>query len=294
MIITKVRLQEEHPMTNGSVTWPLPACDLHLNSSAGQNGFLIKAASGFGPTDFLAVVDGFDSTGAPVMDSIAEKREIALKIGLVPGGGQSISHLRSEIYKYISRSVEISFMNDSEVVAKTSGFVQKIEAGHFSNIPEILIIIKCRTGDLYSPNTISVPTSLLVSSGASFSPIIPYSEGDAPTGFTLQFTYTKATSGTGFSITNYGRLWYEGTATSNVFTLSYTLLTNDIIKMTTQTGEKRIILTRGGINYDISGYINAGAVWPKLYPGVNYFTWDLSTTWLGSLSFTYTPRYWGV
>lgn len=291
MIINKIRLMEHHPMesTAGS-KWPLPYCDLYLDSSAGQNGYIAKTVYGLGPPDFVSVVDGFDSTGIPVMESVADKREIALRIGFNPGLGQSVQELRSDLYRYISRAVRVSLMNGSTELARTTGFIQKFEAVQFSNQPEIQITIKCMTGDFYSPDDITIPSANLTST-----PIITYNEGDAPTGLDLKFTYTAVASRSSFTITKHNQLWETGTTQlENVFTVNYTMQTNDIITISTHPSNKRVKLKRGSTTYDLAGYINSGAVWPKLYPGVNYFEWDLSTTWLTWTYATYQPRYWGV
>ena len=48
MIITKLRIQEEHPMasTTPAKVYPLPTCDLNVDSSAGENGYILKVADG--------------------------------------------------------------------------------------------------------------------------------------------------------------------------------------------------------------------------------------------------------
>lgn len=289
MIITKFRIEEEHPMTNGTASWPLPYCDLYLDSSAGSNGYLVKSADGLGPTDFVSVVDGFDTAGVPVMDSVGTKREIAFRVGLKPGPSQSVSQLRSDLYRYISRSVTISMMADSTTVAQIRGYVQRIEVSHFSNQPEVVVSIKCTTSEFYSPSTVSIPTSVL----SAVSPTITYNEGDAPTG--LDITFTCITAIGNFSISGHGKFWHSGDGdVTNQLVVVYPFAINDVVSISTTPGARRISRTRAGVEKDITGYINAGAVWPKLYPGVNYFTWSYSAATISFTSGSYRPRYWGV
>jgi hypothetical protein len=291
MIITKFRLQEEHPMAGTITMWPLPICDLNVDSSAGLNGYLLKAVTGIGPPNFISVVDGFDTIGIPIMDSIPDNREIALRIGFSPKLGQSINELRSDLYKYISRSVILSLMNDAQVVAQTKGFISKFETVHFSNQPEIQITISCKTGEFEAPASLPIPLDTL----DTLTPVIGYNEGDAPAGLDLKFKYTAIAAGTGFVISKYGKLWYAGDVpVINEFRLTYPFATNDEITISTHPGKKRITLLRGATTYDLAGYINGGAVWPKLYPGVNTFEWTFASSWMQWLSASYTPRYWGV
>jgi hypothetical protein len=289
MILTKIRLQEEHPMTMEANSWPLPVCDLNLDISAGSNGYVIKNSQGLGPPDLVSVVEGWDINGVPVMNSLAERRDIVLRIGTRPGLGQTHNELRDDLYKLISRSVLVKFMNDAEVTAQAKGFVSKFETVHFTNQPEVQLTIECRDGDLVSPMAIDIPFASL----AADSPIINYSEGTAQTGLDLQFSVDSSVAG--FSFSEFGKAWHLGTEdVHNLFHVTYPLIADDVITLGTTTRYKRLTLLRGVVEYDLAGYINPGAVWPKLYPGVNIFDWDITSTWMTWISASYTPRYWGV
>lgn len=290
MIITKIRLQEENPMSNGTSTWPLPPCDLELNASAGENGYLIKNSVGLGPTQLTSVVVGFDTTGIPIMDSIAAQREIALRVQLVPKVGETPSSLRDDLYRFMSRSVLVSFMDESLLIASTSGYIRQFEALHFTNQPEVQMTVVCEDGYLTSPRTINIPLASL----DTLEPVIVYEEGTAPTGFDIQFEVT-ANHATGFKFFNHAKGWHVGNVdVSNEFHVDYPLLIDDVVTISTTPKGRRISLLRAAVTYDLSGYINAGAVWPKLYSGVNTFEWDLSDTWMQINSASYVPRYWGV
>lgn len=299
MIITKIRMQEEHPMSNTTKTWPLPVCDLSLDSSSGENGYILRAVVGIGPPEFIAVVDGFDSAGVPVMDSIPDKRDIALRIAFNPGVGQTISDLRTDLQRYISRSVVLSFMNNSSTLAQVKGYISRFEALHFSSLPEIQITIRCKTGDFYAPESIEIPLGTI---NNTLTPIISYNEGDAPTGLDLQIKYTGTTVTNNFTISKHNAFWYNGdSSVNNNFTVTYTpgFVLNDIITISTNPRSKKITLLRGTTTYDLAGYINSGAVWPKLYPGVNYFEWTFKHTgmtgaWMEWISASYTPKFWGI
>lgn len=295
MIINKIRIQEEHPMAGfgvgdeGPTTWPVPFLDLDLNSDAGDNGYLIKNAVGLGPTDRSAVVIGFDGLGIPIKGSVPAKRETVIRIELVPTLGQSISNLRDELYKFLDKSVIVSLMNGSETVADTPGFIKDFEVVHFAAQPEIQLTIECEDGYFYAPEPLEVPLSLLLSA----QPIITYEKGTAPTGFTLEFVVSAPNSF--FEILNHSKFWHSGRGdVANIFKVTYGLTYGDTVVLNTTPTDRSIVLTRGGNKFDLAGYLNAGAVWPQLYPGVNVFEWFFDDSWMAFTKMSYTPRYWGV
>ena len=293
MIVTKIRIQEEHVMTDGTKSWPLPYCDLHLTSVAGENGYILKNSAGIGPPSFTDVVVGFDKNGIPIMDALPDKRDITFSIGFRPSSGQSVQQLRSDLYKFISKSLIVGFMNGSDTVAQITGHISTFETEHFSDEPVVKITIRCHVSDFSAPLSVDIPLATL----DTLTPNISYKEGDAPTGLDLRFKYIAVEDGTGFSISNYGKFWSKsdpGAVIENEFIVAVTLETDDEITISTGYGNNRITLLRGSTTYDIAGYVNAGAVWPKLYNGVNIFTWTFSDTWMEWLGASYTPKYWGV
>lgn len=289
MIITKLRVEEEHPMASSTTSWPQPLLDLNLDLTAGENGYVLKSAAGLGPPSLVAVVEGFDITGIPVMNNVPEKRQIVLKIGLSPQLGQSYGSLRDFLYKLIDRTVFVKFMNESEIVGQTTGFIRNVDPVHFSNKPEIELTIECVEGDLASPFVVNIPIGTL----NTLNPVIVYEDGTAPTGLDLVINVTANHSG--FLISNHSKFWHSGSAdVVNQFQVTYAFLTGDQIFISTHPRNKRILLVRAGVQYDLAGYINAGAVWPKLYSGVNSFTWTFAASWMTFTSASYYPRYWGV
>jgi hypothetical protein len=289
MIITKIRLQEKHPMAGPTNSWPLPLCDLNVDSEAGVNGYILKETLGLNPPALVAIVEGFDSSGIPVLGAVAENRELAFRIALSPGLGQSYSSLRDDLYKFIDKTVLVNLMNDSMITAQATGYIQQCEAVHFSNQPDIQMTIECQEGEFVSPKSVNIPFSDLT----SLQPIINYNEGTAPTGLDLQCTVTAIQSG--FAITEHSKFWdVSGVEVHNVFQVIYPFLVGDVINISTSMKNKRITRTRAGVTLDIAGYINAGAVWPKLYSGVNTFHWTFASSWMTWTAASYIPKYWGV
>lgn len=289
MIITKLRLQEENPMTGVSDSWPLPVCDLNLDSSAGENGYILKDSTGLEPPDLNEVVDGFGTTGIPSMLDVPEKREIVLKIGFRPGVGQSYSSLRDELYRYMSRTMMISLIDGTFTVGQAVGYIKRFESALFTPKPEVEITIQCDDGQFSGPSSVPIPLITL----DTLTPVINYEMGTAPTGLDLVFEVTVNTS----SFNIFGHSTVRGRSNEpsvNQFLVTYPFLAGDVITMTTHPNNRRILRDRGGVVLDLAGYISSGAVWPLLFPRVNSFQWTLASSWMTLVSASYVPKYWGV
>lgn len=152
--------------------------------------------------------------------------------------------------------------------------------------------IKCTdsffTAPLYTPIPVSTVTS-------TENPTIDYNEGTAPTGVQLEFQNTGSLK-SGFYIANYGEFWFGGTSVGNtLFQITYPIDTNDSIILDTnpKTRSVKIYDNSATAFIDIGGYLNSGAVWPMLYPGVNQWSWDID--WAANWNNPrYYSRYWGV
>lgn len=281
MIITNIRLEEKQPMMGSTGSWPLPVVDFNLDPSAGLNGYILKEAQGLDPPNLSSIVEGFDINGNPVMGSIPDKRQIVFRIGLNPRLGQSYGSLRDALYKYINRTVLVDLMNGSLIIAQAQGYIQVVESVHFSNQPNVQMTVECEDGEFLAPFAVDIPLSDLT----TLEPIINYEDGTAPTGFEFQFNVTA--NHTGFTISSPAN-------DNNEFNLNYPFLIGDVVTVSTQPKDKRVTLLRAAVTYDIAGYVNSGAVWPKLYPGVNAFEWTFEASWMTWVYARYIPRYWGV
>lgn len=292
MIITKVRIQEDHPTTvlsGEDRIYSLPVIDFNLNSIAGENGYLTKSIVGLGPTKQNAVIEGFDLTGIPILGNQAEKRQIGFRVGFHPIIGKSISDLRDDMYKYMSRSILVSLMYGSMIVAQTRGYITAMDPVHFSAQPEIQFYVNCDDGELSAPKAVNIPLIDL----SVLHPIVSYDDGTSPAGLELNLTIT--TNHSSFGIIDHGRQWYSQSDTvHNAFVVTYPFLVGDILTISTHPTDRKIELNRSSVIYDLAGYLNSGAIWPKLYFGVNTFSWNSTPSWFTMNSATYTPRFWGV
>lgn len=277
-------------MTDGTKKYPVAICDFNIDSSAGQNGYLLKGIQGIDPPKINAVVEGFDSSGYPIMGPVSEKRVLSCRVALKPGLGQTYSSLREELYGFMGRSLRVDLMQGPRTIAIATGYIPNVEAVHFSERPDLQVNINCDLGELVAPESVPIPLELLNVA----QPIISYPDGSAPTGLNLQFTVT-ANHSAGFDIYNHAQLWYSGNGSvDNHFTVAYPLLTGDVVTLDTNNNSKRVSLVRSSVTHDLAGYLNRGAVWPKLHKGVNVWNWTLDASWMTLNSASYTPRFWGV
>lgn len=292
MIITKLRIEEEHSMTGPAGTWPLPICDLNLNFTEGENGYVLKEVLGLGPPAMVPVVIGFDTTGIPIIDTAPQKRNLAFKLGLSPQIGQSYSDLRDNFYRMIGRTVFVKLINDSIVIAQITGYIKNVDPVHFSNKPELVVVIECEDSLFSAPSYITIPIASIT---GLTNPVINYPDGTAPAGIELTFQ-NLSSSQTGFSISNHSEFWHFGSGdVNNLFQITYPIDNGDTVSIVTHPKSRSVTMydSSAAAWIDIAGYLNAGAVWPMLYPGVNQFAWSLS--WVATWGVTrYIPRYWGV
>ena len=183
----------------------------------------------------------------------------------------------------------VKLMHDSLIVAQAVGYISRPEASHFTNRPEMLLTIECEKGEFNAPEAVDIPLALLDPSKV----VIPYQEGTAPAGLEMQWTVTANHNDFAFFDHSHVRR-QGGVQPSNRFEVTYPFLDNDIITLNTHPGERQVYVTRASVVTDLAGYLNAGAVWPKLYPGINAFEWNVAPGWMVWDYARYTPRFWGV
>lgn len=296
MIINKIRVQELNPMQRWytGANWPLPVCDLNLDSSAGDNGYLVRDVVGLDPPDLNVIVDGFDTAGNPIFGNYSEGREVSILIELTPTRTQTPSELRDGLYKFISRGLKLSFMYDSVVQAEWPCAIKTIEAVHFASKPTIKVILTSKYSTFAAPKKIDVPVSLF----ANPSVTLDYSEGSAPAAFKMVFTKSSGTTVTSLRFFDHANEWHDGTTHLDTnFEITYGFATADVVTIISEPETHTATLLRSGVTYDLEGYLNAFAVWPRLIPGVNAFEWS---GFLGHTSYwtvneiSYIPRFWGV
>ncbi len=264
-----------------------------------NSNYHVKSVQGLTPpptvvnTATAGTIDGSFHNSSRV-----EQRNIV--ITLVPNG--DIEANRQLLYSMFPRKTKctIYFKNKYRNV-KIDGYVETLESDIFSMREEVQISIICPRPffeDLaFIYKEISSVVALFEFPFSIANPI-PFSElleipqlkinnvGDVNCG-TLIDVYCYDTV-EGLKIIN--------TTTSEYFELNYTFANNDHIIINTNSGQMGAKLIRSGETTNLLNYVTQGSKWFKIIPGINIFTYTLTTGTDASLKvyFTTSLMYGGV
>lgn len=214
-------------------------------------------------------------------------------IGLNPRYGEpddnSYSELRDRLYRLIQSSrtgvVDIVFQADGEDVALISGTVSKIEAGHFTQTPEVQITFNCKNPMLQSP-------SRFVLAGGEVGP--PVVEDDitivdeistAAHGFRFQAEFSAPYTSFVMSPPGVSPEWVFDIRPYGGF------LAGDVLYFSSEVRNKYLYIKRSGSTIHLGDAIQTNSIWPILFPGTNAFHTNHAVTWN---SIDHYVTYWGV
>ena len=190
-----------------------------------------------------------------------------------------MADLRSKFYGFLSpgitEDIRIEFVNETEPVAYTTGYVKQLEIVPFSKTPEIQITITCDEKFLISPSATYVEAE-----GAA--PLSIYNLGSAPTG--LYFEVLMESDMDTWSLSN---------DKGESFTINWPFEAFQKLIVNTSSKNRQVLLD-DGVNEPvnvISGF-DVSSGWLYLYPGDNTLTPSVSSFEWGEIS--YQAKYWGI
>lgn len=254
----------------GLYTIDLPIVDLDPTAS-----YILKAADGLGPPSVSPRIAQGRSNGKIVAD-----REIVIRVELQPDYtvGEKVSDLRDGLYGLltpgVSDEVEVQLLDGATVVATVKGQAKNPEINPFSTAPEMQITISC-----YTPY-LSAPASTLVATPPNKLFPVVLNEGSAPAGFTMEVNFIDT------------RGWWFFTRGDQKMRFDYPFINGDILKFSTQYGNRYVRLERAGVTTNILKSLSFDSTWIQLHGGLNTFTANtVQYTW-GPIR--YTPQYWGI
>lgn len=274
--------------------------DLPLLGEPAEGKFLLKGA------------DGLDPVGVDVLSTgerTPQGREPVFLVGLQPEweAGQTAEQLRRELYGLLTprhRSmIKIEFMDSNTVVAYAEGQVKQMEAGIFTQDPEVQITFACQGATrsyLLAPTQIHAkPDTPDVAGYFTIDNV-----GDAPSGFKISMQFSAAVSYD--ANTDVGGVLITDSQLAGVLTSSNRESGEWMrVKRAFAVGERLIIDTRKGqrnvwsVPSNSSSQtsrlndLDADSVWMNLHSGVNDIYVDRGFTWYEN-GFSYTPAYWGI
>jgi len=251
--------------------------------------YLIKHITGLDADDINRKFYGFGSASNSKFYRYGiSKREVVMRVVLNPNYeiNESYSEIRDELYRAISSSrtgsVNLMFVNGGAAVASLDGYITKFEVPYFSKIPELQITIATDYPLLRGFNPVEYEGPDLPTTNMMY---ISDALSTAPHGFSFELEFTTEISG-----------FYIQDQQSNpewAFGLSYTFLTGDVLTFSSELTDKKMYVTRSGIEYNLLDRVTPTSVWPVVFPGANeyYFAQMGTFDWI---SLSYYPTYWGI
>lgn len=239
-----------------------PALVLPLGDVFG--GYLVKEITGLSPVRANMVSSGYASTdGENYQSSRRDKRNIVIKLGLIPDFGQNtVQALRDRLYTYLMPKTEVKLRflvnlgESREIVAR----VETFDSNLFSKEPDAVISLLAFQPDFYEP-TPTVVGGETTSTGTTI-PVVY--DGTIETG--VKFGLLADRNMDGFTIHNQVN-------SGLVQTLEFVspILSGDFIEISTVPGKKYATVTRGAVISSILYGVSPYATWTRFEPGTNHF-----------------------
>ncbi|KNF06960.1 putative phage tail protein [Gottschalkia purinilytica] len=250
------------------------------------------------------------TTQAPGQDGVSrhgsnfEARTLLLEVGVIGEDKQDMYRLRNKLYSvlngrlnsklvyensYKSYSIDCSIENitEGEKLRNIQQIILQLYCPDpfWSDIDEIKEEVAMWLGNFHFPLIIPKGEGIIMGSRVSNLIVNVLNKGDVPCGMTIEFVCTKTV---------------KNISLFNVYTREYikvkgSFKAGDLIRITTQFGNKRVELIRNGVSSNIFHYLDIDSVFLQLDLGDNVFRYDADSG-IDNLevSIYYKPKYLGV
>jgi hypothetical protein len=237
------------------------------------------------------------------------KREVVLRVALNPNYqlGETAESLRSNVYKAITANrtgaMSLRFKSDKAVVGEIHGFVKKVEAGLFSETPEIQITLDCSRDPLiraYEETIVDLSSFESARDDELEEPLPTAPHGlqiielddplsTAPHGLQI-IAFCQSATNT-FTISDTDPNIWSFDVTPGTISGVTGFISGDIIGLSSEDHNRYITVERSGQVIHLAHKVHAGSVWPYMFPGL--------TTFKIKEGFSYTQikfksAYWGL
>lgn len=247
------------------------------------SGFIVKNIDGLDPVKATLTSSNFAGVdGAQYQSSRRETRNILIKLGLEPDPlTDTVRGLRNRLYGFFmpKAKVDLKFYDDEGITATISGVVEDAPTPLFTETPEMVVSIICFEPDFLD----TVPGHFDGTSVSSDSMSIISYPGTSETGTIVTLNVNRSMSD--FTI-------YHQPPNDNLRQLDFSasLLSGDVLTISSVKGDKGIILNRGGTESSLLYGMSPQSSWIELMPGVNHIR--LYATGAGvPYTIDYTTRY---
>jgi len=227
-----------------------------------SDGYTLRNIDGLDPVKAVIVSSSYaNRDGAEYESARRDPRNIVMDIGFEPDWVNStVKALRDNLYKWFmtKRYVELRFYEDDGLVVSIVGRVESNDSPRFTSDPDAKISIVCflpdfigMTNELISGNSVSDGTEAVTNY-----------VGTSETGFLFTLNLNRDISGFALYQRGDDGVQYE-------LDFAADLLNGDVLKISTEVGNKYATLTRAGVDTPILYGISPSAPWLTLTPGVN-------------------------
>lgn len=254
--------------------------------------YLVKGIVGIDADDLVPKFYGFGlSSGKKMYEYTMEPRDIVMRVILNPMFriNEGVGELRDELYRLVSPDrvgeLNVQFNSGGVISCAINGRVTKLEAAHFSKVPEVQITIHCDDPMFRSIAPIDIAPADLPSTN----PVkLTDQPATAPHGFVFKVKFTAVTSTFVIQDDPTTPDWRFEVTPATSFQI------DDELHVSSEYGNKRVFWNKAvGTDIDLMDKVSFDSVWPQIFPGLNelYFMQIANFDWL---EVSYNSAFWGL
>lgn len=262
-----------------------------LRSVDSRSRYMIRSIVGIDVDELTPRFYGFSKDGTKrFYEFKLRPREIVMRLVLNPRFeiSEDYSVLRDAIYKAISATrsgeLRIQFHSGAAVVAETYGHIVKMEAAHFSQVPELQITIRCNDPMLRAINDVRMEDAEIVNTNPI---VVADSISTAPHGLYIRLTFTGTVASFTLQDKSSSPEWDFKITPASSF------LSGDVLHISSEFNNKQLYMVRSAVTTHLMDRIDPTSSWPIVFPGFNEFHFvNIASLDLDEISFR--PAFWGV
>jgi hypothetical protein len=249
-------------------------------------GYDVQDIQGLDPVKASLVSSSFaQQDGAQFQSARRDARNITMTLGLVPDYAiATVRSLRQALYPFFMPKSEVSlrFFMDDDLVVDIQGTVETMESAMFTKEPAVDISIMCWNPDFLESNSITLSGN---TTAGTTDTTLEYS-GTVESG--VEFVLNVNRTMSGFTM-------YHQTPDGTIRTMDVeaSLVSGDIVTISTVSGFRFARLTRAGVESSILYGIPSQSNWMEFLHGTNAFRVYASGAAV-PYTMTYTRRYGGL
>ena len=212
---------------------------------------------------------------------------------------------RLDLYRFFRTKEACTFyFTNGRRDVKIEGVVESVECPQFTNLEVMQVSIICPcpyfralaeiTADISNEiDGFSFPFSINVDNPVPFSIYVAHREADVfndsdtETGAIIEVEFSGAVN----------KIMLANVGTGETLTVNYSFISGDIMTIDTNKGQKSLVLTRGGVKYNLFPALVSGSTFFQLRPGSNVFTYfadDGAADANVHITFTFSDLFAGV